>query len=414
MNTPSSSKKRPIYLYPPGVICAPGRNRREFLRAAREGDQRGLKKIFAGDKFFPAGLIEGNLPEVSGDLGPDPGKYTFQTRLIRLTDAVLEQIRDDVAYVIGRFGPNRIGVCAGSCDNGSEGSRFAHAAFFAGAFPQDYALKFQSAGYISQYIARKFRITGPAVTISLACASSAGAIAKAGELIRAGLCDAVIAGGADILSQTVLLGFRALETIADTPANPFSKNRRGLTLGEAGAFFVLSKEKREKIPGIALLGAGESSDAYHLTAPHPNGKGAIQAMNQALAQAGLPPEAVDYLNLHGTGTLLNDPMEAQAVAAIFPHYLDRPIVSSTKPITGHTLGAAGALELALCWTILADTPGSGAGLPIHCWDGVRDEALPELHFADSTPGPANPSVCMSNSFAFGGCNVSLILGKSAE
>jgi 3-oxoacyl-[acyl-carrier-protein] synthase-1 len=347
------------------------------------------------------------------DFGTEPPAYTARTRLIRIADAALEQIRADAARALARYGADRVGLCVGSCDNGSEGSRLAHEAFFSspGAFPSDYALRFQSAGYLAEVIARKFGIAGPAITLSTACASSASAIVKAAELIQAGLCDAAIAGGADVASATVLLGFNALEAASDAVTNPFSKNRKGITLGEGAAFFVLSKGEGGRGAGkIALLGAGESADACHLTAPSSDGSGAIRAMRRALAQAELQPDAVDYLNLHGTGTILNDRMEATAVAAVFPDYERRPAASSTKPITGHTLGAAGALELALCWMMLAASGGSAA--PVHCWDGVRDDELPRLAFADSSADIEGLRICMSNSFAFGGCNVSLILGRN--
>jgi 3-oxoacyl-[acyl-carrier-protein] synthase-1 len=255
-------------------------------------------------------------------------------------------------------------------------------------------------------------------------------VIRGAELIRAGFCDAVIAGGADIVSETVLLGFSALEAVSDGLSNPFSKNRKGINLGEGAAFFLLSAdpagagpvaagsiEADQALagPAIELLGAGESADAFHMTAPKEDGKGAIQAMEAALRDAGIGPADVDYVNLHGTGTILNDRMEALAMSAVFPDCM--PPVSSTKPVTGHTLGAAGALELALCWMALQRREG----LPLHCWDGVYDEGLPALPFvsAGHADYPARfpagkgkkPSICMSNSFAFGGCNTSLILGR---
>jgi 3-oxoacyl-[acyl-carrier-protein] synthase-1 len=236
---------------------------------------------------------------------------------------------------------------------------------------------------------------------------------KASELIRAGFCDAVIAGGADIASEAALRGFASLEALSGEVCNPFSRNRKGITLGEGAAFFVLSPEGGS---GIELLGTGESADAHHMTAPRPDGAGAARAMKEALDNAGLKPADVGYVNLHGTGTPLNDSMEARAMAAVFgaggPLSPCGPPVSSTKPITGHTLGAAGALELALCWMASACT-GDAAWAPVHCWDGERDEELPHLRFSGKGEAvPAErPGICMSNSFAFGGCNVSLIIGK---
>jgi 3-oxoacyl-[acyl-carrier-protein] synthase-1 len=225
---------------------------------------------------------------------------------------------------------------------------------------------------------------------------------RGAELIRAGFCDAVIAGGADVVSETVFSGFHALEAISDSLTNPFSKNRKGINLGEGAAFFLLEAEKNS---GVEFLGAGESADAYHMTAPGTDGTGPAKAMNAALKDAGITSGQIAYVNLHGTGTALNDRAESLAMKAVFGD--TPPPVSSTKPVTGHTLGAAGALEAAICWMVLTEKKG----LPAHCWDGVKDEEAPFSPAGGSCQGM--PSVCMSNSFAFGGCNVSLILGRDA-
>jgi 3-oxoacyl-[acyl-carrier-protein] synthase-1 len=346
---------------------------------------------------FPVGLIPGDLPEV--DLPPTA--YAGGTRIIRIIDAALEQIRPAIENAIAKYGAEKIGVCLGSCDNGSEGSILAHQALLAqGAFPEDYQLRFQSASFPAEFIARKFGLSGPVFTIATACASGASAIIRGTELIRAGLCGAVIAGGADVVSPTVFAGFHALEAISDSLTNPFSKNRKGINLGEGAAFFLLDSEKNS---AVELLGAGESADAYHMTAPGTEGEGPAKAMRAALVDAELQAEQIGYINLHGTGTELNDKAEALAMKAVFDEV---PPISSTKPITGHTLGAAGALEAAICWMVLTEQ----RGLPAHCWDGVKDEGIPV--FPSKEDSQKKPSICMSNSFAFGGCNVSLILGTS--
>jgi 3-oxoacyl-[acyl-carrier-protein] synthase-1 len=351
--------------------------------------------------------------------------------ILALCSAALEQLRPAVKEALTRWGPDRVAVCAGSCDNGTEYSLPAHRRFFtAGAFPSGYDLACQGAAGPAEYAARFFGITGPVLALAAACASSAAAIIRAAELIRAGICDAAVVGGADIVSDTVLLGFTALEAISDEPCNPFSKNRNGINLGEGASFFVLSREKLWP-PGIILAGYGESADAYHMTSPHPEGTGAVKAMEAALEAAFENPEGktrscspdripagtaeIAYVNLHGTGTFLNDQTEALAMQTVFGGR--QPPASSTKPVTGHTLGAAGALELALCWKVLEAAGLSRGALPVHCWDGVRDEALPELRLV---PPPGENAgleaaekirYCMSNSFAFGGANISLILGR---
>jgi 3-oxoacyl-[acyl-carrier-protein] synthase-1 len=385
----------------PGLVCCAGKNREDFFAHAFNGDQSGIKPLVTpGGKNFLAGMVdEKNLPSES--LASD--------RLFRMTISALEQIRPEVEKAIAAYGPERVGVCAGSCDNGSQRSLPAHASYLSGnGFPAEYTLKDQSASLIAEFIAAFFGIKGPCLTIATACASSAGAIVKGAQFIESGLVDAVISGGADLASETVLLGFAALEAVSDQICNPFSKNRKGITLGEGAAFFVLQKKEPQQTQpdtsaDIELLGWGESADAHHMTAPRPDGNGARAAMEEALRMARISPGDVDYINLHGTGTLLNDSMEALAIQAVFAD--KAPPISSTKPITGHTLGAAGALELALCRMALTE-----GAFPAHCWDGQLDEEIPRFNFV-APKTSAKPNICMSNSFAFGGCNTSLIIGR---
>jgi 3-oxoacyl-[acyl-carrier-protein] synthase-1 len=382
-----------ISLSAPGLVCCAGNSGEALFDAVVRGDQRGIRPItLSGRRFLVGRAVVPGADDTAG-------------RIYSITSAALEQIRPGIEDALAAFGPDRIGVCAGSCDNGSGASLAAHRAFFSGgSFPADYELSFQSASRIAEFIAARFGITGPCLTVATACASGAGAVARGAELINAGLCDAVIAGGADLVSETALLGFAALEAVSDEICNPFSKNRRGITLGEGAAFFVMRKTTE---PGIELLGCGESADAYHLTAPLPGGAGAAAAMREALASAGINAAGVGYINLHGTGTPLNDQMEALALQAVFG--ANPPPLSSTKPVTGHTLGAAGALELAICWMTL-DRANGAAALPAHCWDGEKDDQMPDLPFAGDLAG-TGPEICMSNSFAFGGCNTSLIIGR---
>jgi 3-oxoacyl-[acyl-carrier-protein] synthase-1 len=272
-----------------------------------------------------------------------------------------------------------------------------------GRFPQGFQYRQQELGRGAQFLARFLRLTGPAYVVSTACTSSVKAIAAACRLIRAGVCDAVLTGGADTLCGLTVNGFAALESTALDLCNPLSRNRRGINLGEGVALMLVSREPAT----VEILGCGESSDAHHISAPDPSGRGAEAAMRAALAEAGLTPEAVDYLNLHATATPKNDHMEAHAVHRVFPRGV---ACSGTKPLTGHTLGAAGATEVAFCWLALQ---GDGR-LPPHVWDGEADPELPAL--LQTAPGARfrriGGRVCMSNSFAFGGSNASLILGDA--
>jgi len=395
--------KKNIYLSAPALVCCAGFNKDELYESCLNGNQSGfvMRESASGGKY-PAGLIQKELPVVDLPNWHIPA-FAGDTRIIRIINAAVEQLAPALGKALSKYGADRIGVCLGSCDNGSEASFAAHNALFEkGAFPQDYSLRYQSASLSAEFVRDKFKLSGPVFTVATACASGASAIVRGAELIRAGFCDAVIAGGADIVSDTVFSGFLALEAVSDKLSNPFSKNRKGINLGEGAAFFLLDSED---ISGIELLGAGESADAYHMTAPGQDGAGPAKAMKAALINAKLKSEQIDYVNLHGTGTELNDKAEALAMNSVFAK---APAASSTKPITGHTLGAAGALEAAICWMVLNEH----RGLPVHCWDGEIDEDVP---FIPSVSHVQNtPLICMSNSFAFGGCNVSLILARKPQ
>jgi len=218
-------------------------------------------------------------------------------------------------------------------------------------------------------------------------------------LLLLGLCDAVVVGGADSLCQLTVHGFAALESTSAVLSNPMSRNRDGINVGEGAALFLMSRE-----PGpAALVGVGESSDAHHVSAPDPDGIGGELALRAALADGGLQPADIGYVNLHATATRKNDEMESRVMARVFEQGVP---TSGTKPYTGHTLGAAGATELGLCWLTLA----RGMSLPRHIWDGQLDAELAPLDLVSTERFLADARYCMSNSFAFGGSNVSLIIG----
>jgi len=272
-----------------------------------------------------------------------------------------------------------------------------------GAWPAAYDYAQQEMGNAAAFVARRLGARGPAYTISTACSSGAKALAAGARLLRAGLADAVLAGGADALSAFTIGGFSALESVSAARCNPLSANRQGINLGEGAALFLMGRE-----PGpVRLSGWGESSDAHHMSAPEPGGRGALAAMRQALRRAQLQSADIDYVNLHGTATSQNDAMESRAVAELLGTEVP---VSSTKPLTGHTLAAAGAVEAAMCWHTLHDNPRGS--LPPHWWDGARDAALPALRVAapGETLGRA-PRHVLSNSFAFGGSNACLVFSR---
>jgi 3-oxoacyl-[acyl-carrier-protein] synthase-1 len=246
--------------------------------------------------------------------------------------------------------------------------------------------------------------SGPAYVHSTACASSSKALASAARLINMGACDAVITGGIDSLCAFTVAGFLSLESVSATQCNPLSANRNGINIGEGAALFLMSREPA----AVSLRGWGESSDAHHMSAPDPSGKGASIAITRALARAGITPQQIDYINLHGTATVQNDAMESRAVHALFG---SATATSSTKPFTGHALGAAGAIEAALCWLAMQDDNPQGM-LPPHLWDGIADPALPGLHTVEAGARLGRPvRWSLSNSFAFGGANAALVFGR---
>ncbi len=314
--------------------------------------------------------------------------------------------------LIRRHGAKRLAVVIGSTDNGSEQSLAALEAFQkTGAFPAGYEFRKQEAQHSADFVREYLGLGGLACNVSTACTSGAKALITARTLIETGAANAVIAGGGDIVSESVLLGFHSLEAVDRRPCRPFSRHRRGINLGEGAALFIVTG-RPEAETAVRLAGCGESSDGHHITAPEPEGWQASAAMTAALKDAGIAPGEIDYINLHGTGTDLNDRMEAKATARVFP---DTPPASSTKALVGHTLGAAGAIELGFCWLLLEDRSGHHR-LPPHIWDGEYEPGVPRLNLVPVGGKTGRLRYCMSNSFAFGGCNVSLIIsnGESHE
>ena len=324
------------------------------------------------------------------------------------------QIEASIRAAIARYGASRVGLVLGTSTSGIDEASQSIARFVnEGALPDHYHYAQQEMVAPARFLSAWLGLCGPHYSISTACTSSARALLSAKRLLEQGFCDAVICGGVDSLCRLTLNGFSALEAVAAERCNPFSANRNGINIGEGAALFLMTSEpstepaSRSAAP-IALLGGGASSDAHHISAPHPEGLGAQQAMAKALAAAGLQASDIDYLNLHGTATRHNDAMESLAVQALFPAGVP---CSSSKPLTGHTLGAAGALEAAFCWLSLSPYNPNNL-LPPHLWDGEADPELPPLQLLQPGARMARSQGrrLMSNSFAFGGSNISLILG----
>ncbi|MDM5089521.1 beta-ketoacyl-[acyl-carrier-protein] synthase family protein [Aeromonas bestiarum] len=386
------------YIAAYGLISALGEGRDASAGALLAWQAEGITPLtrhnqtLLDGRLTPVGRVEGALPEIPAELAP------YASRNNRLLLAVLAQIRPALDKALAEFGPARVGLVLGTSTAGIGEAELAIAAARRGeTIPPAFDYRQQELGSPSEFLARYLSLEGPAYTLSTACSSSARAFISGQRMLAAGLVDAVLVGGADSLCGLTLNGFDSLESLSGTLCQPFDNDRQGINIGEGAALFLLS---RQPAP-LALLGAGESSDAWHISAPHPDGVGAEAAMQMALAQAGLTPEQVGYINLHGTATRLNDAMESQAVHRLFG---DKVPCSSTKPLTGHTLGAAGAIEAALACLLLE------RALPLPPQRvTTQDPALAPIRLVSGATRLAAPRV-LSNSFAFGGNNVSLLFG----
>ncbi|MCO7513241.1 beta-ketoacyl-[acyl-carrier-protein] synthase family protein [Pseudomonas guariconensis] len=391
------------YLNALGLVCALGRGQAEVAAHLFAGDCSGMQpqEGWIAERSPPVGAVTGELPAV-----PLPGQHSRNNQL--LYSAAL-QIEPAIRQAIDRHGAGRVAVILGTSTSGiAEASDGIAEYLKTQHFPERYRYDQQELSAPANFLADWLQLSGPAYVISTACTSSGRALSSARRLLDLGLCDAVLCGGVDSLCGLTLNGFSALEALSDHRCNPFSVNRNGINIGEGAALFLMTRERNPAGPSIALLGTGAGSDAHHISAPDPTGKGALQTMRKALDNAGLVPGQIDYLNLHGTATPHNDAMESLAVHELFGSALP---CSSSKPMTGHTLGAAGALEAAFCWLSLSEHNPMGLLAP-HVWDGQADPQLPALSLtrAGQCLSTRSPRRLMSNSFAFGGNNVSLILG----
>ncbi len=301
------------------------------------------------------------------------------------------------------YGPSRIAVMLGTTTSGILETELAyhHRDRVDGSLPGASRYVFtQNLFSVSEFVRRYLGLSGPATSVSTACSSSAKVFASASRYIRAGLCDAAVVGGVDSLCLTTLYGFGSLGLLSEWPCRPCDANRDGLSIGEAAGFALLERSARAD-GDVALLGYGESSDAYHMSSPHPQGEGAALAMQRALDSAGLKASDIDYINMHGTGSQANDTAEDRAICRVFGTMTP---CSSTKAWTGHTLGAAGITEAIIAALCLRHDfiPGS---LNVR----VVDETLQGQVMRDSEFQALRRVV--SNSFGFGGNNCSLIFGK---
>jgi 3-oxoacyl-[acyl-carrier-protein] synthase-1 len=349
---------------------------------------------------FVGQIADSLLAPVRADLAE------FDCRNNRIAQLCLRQDGFERSVVAARekYGTERIGVFVGTSTSGILETELVYRRRDAGgALPTDFRYATTHNTYsVAWFVQSYFGLTGPSMAISTACSSSAKAFGNAARMIAAGLCDAAVVGGVDSLCLTTLYGFNSLALLSAVRCRPFDPDRDGISIGEGAGMVLLEKSPDDAMAKpIALLGVGESSDAYHMSTPHPEGLGARMAMEQALVSAGLGPGAVDYINLHGTGTRSNDATEDKAVCAVFGH--DTPC-SSTKGWTGHTLGACGAIDAIICALAIERgfMPGSVNTRTIDPTMGLH-------YLLDNRDQP--PDIVMSNAFGFGGTNCSLLLGR---
>jgi len=310
---------------------------------------------------------------------------------------------DAVAASLARHGATRVALVLGTSTASIGSTEDAYRRLDHGHFPADLQRpEIHTPHSLTAFVADATGIAGPALTLSTACSSSAKVFASAERLIRLGLVDAALVGGVDTLCDSVLFGFHSLELVSTQACRPFDVHRDGISIGEAAGFALLERIDAEpRAP--RLLGHGESSDAYHMSTPHPEGRGAHAALDDALARAGIDAGAVDYVNLHGTATSKNDEVEAK----VLPRFGARTRASSTKGFTGHTLGAAGALEAVIALLAIEDgivPPNLGCSEPM-------PETAPWLALQ---PAEQRVDIAVSNSFGFGGNNACLVFGRGAS
>ncbi|MGU3525471.1 beta-ketoacyl-[acyl-carrier-protein] synthase family protein [Enterobacteriaceae bacterium C23F] len=388
-----------IYIAAAGMINALGNTPDEIAVNLCAGNAPGMRPRdgwLQGDITAVLGGVDGELPAIPDEFA------AHRSRNNQLLLAALAQIQPQVDDAIARFGRDRVAVIMGTSTSGlDEGDIHANRTLN-GQESSEWRYAQQELGDPSRFLRNWLKLEGPAYTLSTACSSSARAMISGRRLIEAGLVDVAIVGGADTLSRMPVNGFNSLESLSTTLCQPFGRDRCGITIGEGAALMLLTREPQP----VALLGVGESSDAHHISAPHPEGEGAIRAIQQALSDANLHPQDVGYINLHGTATPLNDQVESAVVHALFGESVP---CSSTKHLTGHTLGAAGITEAALSWLILEHN----LSLPAQDFShSPADPTLPACGIL-TAPQPLARPVILSNSFAFGGNNASILLGRTA-
>lgn len=378
-----------------------GRTTSEVIDSLVAG-QRGLDTCPLDVPFeMPCGTVAGPLPEL-------PAEHSdVATRQHKIGWLAFQEIAGPVAQAIERWGAHRVGAVLGTSTGGIEMTERAYFQWrSSGEFPSGYTLRCHAFHSLARVLRGVAGWRGPTSVVSTACSSSAKVFSSARRLLRSGRCDAVLVGGIDSLALTTVRGFHSLSAASEQPCRPFSADRTGMNVGEGAAYLLLEREgpERDSAAVAYLTGIGESNDAFHMSAPDPQGRGAAAAMTAALTDASIKAEQVNYVNAHGTGTLRNDVAESRAIATVLGCSV--PVVS-TKSYTGHMLGASGATEAVFAVASLE-----------HQWIPANLDVLPadpEIEINLPRHGQSSPVAhVVSNSFAFGGNNISLVLSRATS
>lgn len=391
----------PLSITASSMVNALGRGKDATL-SALQNKQSGLQQ----SKNLEFSTWLGHVHDAD-DYALEPSLTKFRCRNNQLAKLALDtdNFREAINEAIAKYGADRIGVFLGSSTSGSGETEIAYAnRNEQGELPSDYSfMHTHNFTSLLDYTQQSLGLTGVGQVISTACSSSAKVFATAHRHIEAGFCDAAIVGGVDTLTQISIYGFSSLQLTSTEPCRPCDANRDGISIGEAAGFALLENTASvTSSSNVVLKGYGESSDAYHMSTPHPEGRGAATAMQKALASAELKADDIDYINLHGTATPSNDAAEGKAISSVFDA---RTPCSSTKGWTGHTLGAAGITEALICMLVLENQ-----FLPTNLNLQTPDPTLNIQILTDNAKPEKPVKHVISNSFGFGGSNCSLILG----
>lgn len=366
-------------------LCNLGNDIDDIYNKAINGDNTcfAIKNDIIKNKKLRIGEINIDLPEIKNK--------NYNLRCNKLILACLKNLKTE--ELITKYGAENIGIVIATTNSGIE------------EYEISKNIHHSELGNPAEFVKNYFNLKNYYTSVSTACSSGIKAFSIARELLISEYSKAVIVIGVDSLAKVPIFGFNSLEILSETPSIPFSKNRNGINISEGIAAFFVEKDINS---GIEIAGIGETTDYYHSTTPDPEAIEAIRAINKALKDANLKEKDIDYINLHGTGTIANDLMEGKAVNKIFKN---NPLSSSTKPLTGHCLGAAASVEIALCCKLLEK---QGRKVYPHIYDGIYDENIPKINLAKKDNSIKKLENCLCLSFGFGGTNTAIILKKGGN